>query len=163
MSDLKENRYWTIRKCKQCEKEFNVRKCYTKRGGGMFCSKSCSMTYRNITNNPTNNPETRLKISKNHADVSGKNNPMYGVRGKGAPSYIDGRNSYNGEVSRKIALANMTHICKVCGEGDISKIDVHHIDKDRRNNDIDNLMLVCSKCHQNILHPRARNDLGQFI
>lgn len=28
--------------------------------------------------------ETRMKISKNHIDVSGQNNPMYGKKGNGS-------------------------------------------------------------------------------
>ncbi len=35
----------------------------------------------------THTPETKKKMSRNHADVSGENNPMYGVRGKDAPAY----------------------------------------------------------------------------
>ena len=40
--------------CKQCGKEFYQYACYVKRGQGKFCSISCGVTYRNLTNNPAN-------------------------------------------------------------------------------------------------------------
>jgi len=79
---------WSQVTCIECGRNFYVRKCYQKRGQGKFCSVSCSTKYRNKHNNPAWLPEVREKISKNHADVSGKNNPMYGRKGTLAPSYI---------------------------------------------------------------------------
>ena len=34
--------------------------------------------------------------------------------------------------------------CEICGSG---AVDVHHIDKNRKNNDITNLMGLCRECH----------------
>jgi len=157
---------WDIRICKMCGKEFQVRTCYTKRGQGKFCSISCGTRFRNIHDNPTKDPLVRKKISANHANVSGKNNPMYGRTGDSAPSWIDGRNSYSGDLWRRIAFANMKHReCEICGVAlsESRELHIHHIDKNRSNNNIDNLMIVCVKCHNNILHPKKRNKLGQFI
>lgn len=152
------------RVCLQCKKEFAVRKCYTKRGRGKFCSKSCSTIYRNTHNNPAKKPGVRKKISENHADVSGKNNPMYGKRGHLAPSYIDGRNSIKGDIWRKIALTNKDPICEICGTAAEGRsLHIHHKDKNRNNNNLDNLQVVCVLCHNNILHPRERDSFGRFI
>jgi len=150
--------------CKECGNTFLVYLSRFKRGNVKFCSMSCSTTYRNKTNNPAKRPEVRLKISLNHADISGKNNPMYGRRGKDAPSYIDGRSSIIGDVWRKIALVNKLPICEICGCGPVGRnLHVHHKDRDRKNNDLDNLQILCVNCHNNIAHPRKRNFLGQFI
>lgn len=46
--------------------------------------------------------ETRKKMSENHADVSGKNNPNYGVRGKDSPNF--GRH-HTEEAKAKMATA----------------------------------------------------------
>lgn len=139
--------------------------CYVKKGKGKFCSLSCATTYRNLHDNPAKRSEVREKISKNHADVSGKNNPMYGRRGKLAPSYIDGRSYFTGDKWRKIALANKKEYkCEICGcEISGRDLHVHHKDKNRNNNKLDNLMLVCVDCHNKILHPRNRDSLGRFI
>ncbi|WP_213997081.1 HNH endonuclease signature motif containing protein [Tepidanaerobacter syntrophicus] len=155
--------FWEEKVCLECGKQFLVRKCYVKRGQGKFCSISCATTYRNRHNNPSKRPEVKVKISKNHADVSGPNNPMYGKTGEDAPGWIDGRNAINGDIWRKIALINKPPICEICGaEIKGRRLNVHHKDKDRSNNNIANLQIVCVECHNNILHPRKRNALGRF-
>lgn len=49
---------------------------------------------------------------------------------------------------RDKCLAAKEEVCKICGTD--SGIVVHHIDGDRDNNDIDNLMPVCWGCHTRI-------------
>ena len=148
--------------CKYCGKEFEQYESIVKKGGGKFCSISCGTTFRNLTNNPSKNPEVRMKISKNHADISGVKNPMYGRKGALAPSYIDGRSKFKGETYKKILIASgKEHKCIVCGSED--KLQVHHIDCNHKNNEIDNLTWLCSNCHQNIIHKRKRNEKGQFV
>lgn len=164
---MRNNEKWEEKECLQCGKHFLVRKCYTKRGQGKFCSTSCGTTYRNIIDNPSKSESTRIKISANHADVSGVNNPMYGRKGSNAPSYIDGRNSIlgykGGDIWRKIALINKPHICEICGEKASGKrLHIHHKDKNHSNNSLDNLMVVCVNCHNNVIHKRLRDDLGRF-
>lgn len=149
--------------CMQCGKAFYTFNCEIKKGRGKFCSRSCATTYRNIHNNPTKDIEVRHKISKNHADVSGTNNPMYNRRGETAPSYIDGRNSFSGDVYRRIMLANVKPICNLCGEADMSKLQVHHIDKNHSNNELSNLVWLCARCHNNIVHKRNRDKYGRFL
>ena len=49
---------------------------------------------------------------------------------------------------RKIAFAALPHICADCGWEQIPNIlEVHHIDRDHGNADIDNLVLLCPTCH----------------
>lgn len=149
-----------LRECIHCGKEFTVFPYQVRKGHGKFCSTSCGTTYRNIHNNPTLLKEVREKISRNHADVSGENNPMHGRRGQQAPSYIDGRNSYQGETYKKIALANYSQKCAVCK--DTEQLEAHHRDGNHRNNELDNLMLLCHNCHRNLAHTYVRNEKGQF-
>jgi len=42
--------------------------------------------------------------------------------------------------------------CEDCGS--VEHLLVHHMDENRRNNDVSNLRTVCAKCHTNIYHPR---------
>jgi len=165
MTIAKRSDRWTTRKCKQCGKEFEIRKCYVRRGQGKFCSTSCVTTYRNLRSNPSKKPEVRRKISKNHADVSGKNNPMHGMRGSLAPGYIDGRNKIRGDPWRKIALTHKERVCELCGGVPRNKrnLHVHHKDGNRKNNDLENLQVVCVWCHNNILHKRQRDEFGRFV
>lgn len=130
------------RVCLQCGKEFYTHECYIKRGGGKFCCVGCGTRYRNLHDNPSWKPENRAKISTNHADVSGKNNP----------AYKDGIGLY-----RKLMLAKGKPKCLYCGSTE--NIDVHHIDGNRRNNDIGNLVFLCKKCHIGKAHKNKKLNL----
>lgn len=49
--------------------------------------------------------------------------------------------------------------CEECGEQKIpSKLDVHHRDGSKSNHDIDNLLLLCKKCHLGIYH---KGEIGR--
>ena len=148
-------------KCLWCERTFLTHSCELRRGGGKFCSRSCSTTYRNTHNNPTKNVAVREKISQNHADVSGENNPMFMRRGEQAPAYIDGRDSFKGEKYRRMLLASgRKQECEVCKA--TSNLHVHHIDGDHNHNALENLTWVCAKCHNVIKHKHPRDKQGRF-
>ena len=69
------------------------------------------------------------------ADVSGKNNPMYGRTGDSAPSYVDGRSYYNAASYIGILLASgRKRECELCGSTE--RIHVHHKDGNHKNNDL---------------------------
>lgn len=147
--------------CQWCGKTFLTHPCEIRKGGGKFCSRSCATTYRNTNNNPAKKDEVRAKISENHADVSGENNPMFMRRGELAPAYKDGRNSFKGEIYRKILLASgRKQECEVCKTE--SDLCVHHIDGNHNNNVLDNLMWVCYRCHNIIKHKHPRDERGRF-
>lgn len=49
------------------------------------------------------------------------------------------------------AFNNYPHECKVCGWNEDERIlEVHHIDGNRENNNIDNLCILCPTCHRKI-------------
>ena len=120
--------------CLQCEKEFSTHQCQINRGGGKFCSISCGTTYRNIHNNPTLNPETRKKISENHADAYWLlDYCSNGFKGIDVKSYRIKAFRYYGEK------------CNRC-DSDVL-LEVHHKNRNRKDNDITNLEVLCKKCH----------------
>ncbi len=49
---------------------------------------------------------------------------------------------------RKIAFKTYEPICAHCGFGIPSVLEVAHIDGDRLNNDINNLVILCPNCHK---------------
>ena len=81
----------------------------------------------------------RELISKNHADVKGKNNSQW-LGGLSDNEYV-----YNWRKIRKLALEYYGEICYKCGSD--YHICVHHIDYDKSNNYIGNLIPLCLKCH----------------
>lgn len=52
---------------------------------------------------------------------------------------------------RKKAFSKYSHCCAVCGwNEDEDILEVHHIDENRQNNDIDNLIILCPVCHRKL-------------
>ena len=52
---------------------------------------------------------------------------------------------------RTLAFRSYPHECKVCGWNEDERIlEVHHIDGNRKNNNIDNLCILCPTCHRKI-------------
>jgi hypothetical protein len=64
------------------------------------------------------------------------------MNGSGEKRY----NSNWGKLSKKLRLI---YPCAVCGETDYKLKEVHHIDEDKKNSDITNLVVLCVKCHWN--------------
>ena len=95
------------------------------KSGKVFCNKSCSAAYNNRT----------LRSGEDH------------------PNWSDGYSSY-----RKKAMSKYGARCAVPGcELTVASfsiparmLDVHHIDGDRSNNDVSNLMVCCVWCHAKI-------------
>ena len=96
---------------------------------------------RNKTNNPSWDKETIKKRSrkvKEEGTYAGKKNPRY-INGD---YMIDGYKMY-----RIKALEYYGVKCQVCGDLREVVLDVHHKDKNRKNCNIDNLMVLCKNCH----------------
>jgi 5-methylcytosine-specific restriction endonuclease McrA len=73
----------------------------------------------------------------------GKNNPMY-------------KNGIG--IFQRLAYETYPKQCSICGS--VKNLCVHHKDKDRTNNLITNLQIVCKKCHNTVVHDnlqRANN------
>lgn len=86
------------------------------------------------------------------------------ARKKRIPTIEIGVGSGNSSVNKNRTLTKNNYRkmrkdkCELCGS-DIN-LCVHHIDGDRNNNDIKNLLTVCKKCHQQ--HHVIRDELGRF-
>ena len=62
-----------------------------------------------------------------------------------APRWKDSQNY------RLKAFENFKHQCAVCGwDEDERLLEVHHIDSNRSNNELDNLCILCVLCHRKI-------------
>jgi len=63
--------------------------------------------------------------------------------------------SYRGK-----ALVEHGRRCAECGKE--RGLDVHHIDGDRRNNDLENLMVLCQPCHRKV-HRGNHTELSEKV
>lgn len=49
------------------------------------------------------------------------------------------------------AMSNLPHRCMVCGWDEDERIlEVHHINENRQNNELENLVILCPTCHRKI-------------
>lgn len=62
--------------------------------------------------------------------------------GKNNGNFIDSPNNY-----RNKAFKHYLPICVRCGVDNILALEVHHKDRDRSNNDLSNLEIICANCH----------------
>lgn len=125
-----------IRNCTWCNKLFL--------GNRNTCSKKCLSELRSY-------------------NITGDKNPMYGSERYGElnPNWRNGAKfqiypkQFNKKLKHIIKLRD-NYQCVICGKSNedcINKngvcygLQVHHIDYNKKNNNIDNLITLCNKCH----------------
>jgi len=113
-----------------------------KRKGLKYCSVKCRNAYISYQWCLRNNKFLKPGCGSggNQEDV---NNHMYKT----------GIGSYN-----KKAFKNLPNLCNRCGS--LEMLLVHHIDENRRNNELLNLEILCKKCHQE--YHCKRDILGKY-
>ena len=143
-----------IKNCKICHKEFNIKPCHEKAGYGVYCSRACHYGDKkgNIVQCSTCGTDVyktigeikRSKSKKYFCDKScqTKWRNVFFSKEKHA-NWKDGSNSYRSVMRR----SGTPQICKLCGLDDSRVLAVHHIDKNRKNNKLDNLVWLCHNCH----------------
>jgi len=115
------NCYWQNKKGKKIE---HLKDIQFKKGHKLNLGKKRpDVTLRNLVNNPMKNTVSQEKSSDTHK--------------------VHGR-----WVGRSKAFRYKKEICEVCKSQ--SNLEVHHIDKNRENNELTNLLVLCKKCHQKI-------------
>lgn len=70
--------------------------------------------------------------------------------------------TYNGSKNSKLRqqLLETRKACTICGYSQFQDaLDIHHIDMDRRNNQNQNLVVLCCNCHS-VIHRRIRKRYG---
>jgi 5-methylcytosine-specific restriction endonuclease McrA len=136
-------------------------------------------------NNPSKRPEIRKIISKNMKNrvisESTRNkisdtvkklweNETYRDRhcGKNHPQWVGGLSEYPNEWNDKlksIIRQRDNHRCWLCRdmqEGQNYRLDVHHIDYNKKNCHPDNLVSLCKRCHRKTnVSKHARKEMTQ--
>lgn len=112
------------------------------RKGVKYCSKRCRVAhgaYRYcIKHNKFKNPGV------------GSGNNQYGVNNH---MYKTGIGTYS-----KKGFEFYGRICNRCNS--IENLLVHHIDENRKNNELHNLEVLCKRCHQE--HHTQKDELGRY-
>lgn len=148
-------------KCKLCEKYFYAKPNWIKKGWGKFCSRKC-YSESNKKGEIVNCFICEKKVYKSRKALKGSKSKKY-FCGKSCQTVwrnsivFVGSNHSNwkgGEFTYKnILLKNkMPRLCKLCNEKDIRLLLVHHLDNNRKNNDVKNLIWLCHNCHFLVHH-----------
>lgn len=135
--------------CKNCKKIINRKPSEIKKGGNLFCSKECFNKYKpSIITIKCGTCKKEIKRFPSEIKKSKTGNLYCSKRcsaiqanksrfGKGHASYR--RQAF--EAADKIE-------CEKCGwDKEIDVLQVHHIDRNRRNHSINNLQILCPNCH----------------
>lgn len=109
--------------------------------------------------------ETRQKQS---ISKIGKNNPMYGKIGELSPTWNNGVSfeKYGIEFNKKLKQRVLERDNYTCQDPNCieihNKLHIHHIDYDKKNNSLDNLIILCISCHMKTNPKNKRQYYTEF-
>ena len=145
--------------CAKCGKEFEVElKKYNaskKENSSFYCSKEC---YSHIGSQLCKCANCGKEVWRANSQIArSKTGNIYCSRScataKNNTLFKSGENNpnYKGTNYRKKAFDNYEHKCHICGwNEDEDVLEVHHIDEDRDNNELENLLILCPICHKKL-------------
>ncbi len=156
--------------CKICSKEFYAKQNWINRGNGLYCSRKCQHESQKkgkiikcfICKKETYKSFGRLKHSKSGKYFCNKScqtiwrNSIVHIE-KNHPNWKNGESSYRDIILRK----DVQRFCRRCKIADMRVLIVHHLDKNRKNNDPHNLIWLCCNCHFLIHH--NKNEMREFM
>lgn len=151
--------------CKICRRAFSVKPFFIKKGYGKYCSRKChhtSMEQREIVSCGICGIKIDKKYSCLKKSKSGKffcskscqtvwRNKMFS--GEAHVLWKGGESTYRDKIWR----GRGEKMCKRCGLNDKRVLAVHHIDRNRKNSSMDNLVLLCHNCHV-LIHKNKTED-----
>lgn len=140
-----------------CVKEVKRINYAKKHNKNLFCSRQCASEYKvSSILSYCNNCNKEIKVLKSRKDKS-KSNLFYCCKscaisknnqlrqGENHPNYQNGRAIY-----RKIALDYYGTKCEICKYSIEECLEIHHIDRDRNNNSLENLVVLCPTHHTEV-------------
>ena len=146
--------------CLLCNTLFYVKPSHQKLGFGKYCSKECRSNAQlkgEVVSCYTCQKKIYRSLGRMRHSKSGNffcsktcqtrwRNSFFSEEKH--PNWLGGTSSY-----REILLrTHRIQRCLCCDNNDSRVLIVHHIDHDRKNNDISNLIWVCLNCHFLIHH-----------
>lgn len=140
--------------CKRCGNEFSTKPSQRKLGYGFYCSRACFDANRRTGKNVScaqcsggfYAPRKQLRLSKSRNYFCQKKcyleyKAVHLIH-EGHPMWKHGENAYLFLMRRK-----QKQKCVRCGTKICKILVVHHVDKNRRNNVLSNLVWLCRNCH----------------
>jgi len=142
-------------KCDNCEKEFWKPKRFYVKNGTNCCSRECVTQFRRkghfvelecaYCGKEFERAKSNLKGSKSGLHFCSRKCKDKAQRIESGFKEIWPNHFGNGNGYREKALKEYGKGCEICGWN--HTYDVHHIDGNRENNNINNLIILCPNCH----------------
>lgn len=146
--------------CRKCGKEFYAKPFWIKKGWGKYCSSEChhasmrngkemacavcgEMAYK--TQKSIERSKSGLFFCSKSCQTKWRNQLFTGDK---HTNYTTGLYSYRSVLNRN----KIPKICVLCQNADTRVLAVHHIDKNRKNNTVENLAWLCNNCHFLVHH-----------
>ena len=157
-SDVNKKRKCVKVKCSRCGKHvWRDKRSILKLKTDFYCTDDCRYGENRVEvecsycNSKFMKSKSRVDNSKSglyfccreHKDLAQR--IEFGLTGIWANHYGNAHATY-----RNKALRNYGSKCSHCGYDELDICVVHHIDRDRSNNELDNLLVVCPNCHEGI-------------
>lgn len=153
-------------KCKVCKKLFAAKPSWVKNGWGKYCSAEChhkglktgKVVKCDICEKETYKTLKSLRVSKSQKWFCSKScqtrwrNSVF--VGEKHGNYVDGKSAYRSVLGRH----KVPKLCRLCGTKDARVLAVHHIDRDRTNNNVKNLAWLCHNCHHLVHHDKLERQ-----
>lgn len=142
--------------CLRCEKEMYAKPRHLKRGWGKFCSQLCQFAAQRTGSNyicRTCGKEVYRTPKESEHSRSGnffcnkichavwKNG--HSLAGENHVGWKHGEHAYRNIMKR----AKIDPICRDCKISNFRVLLVHHKDRNRKNNKLENLVWLCHNCH----------------
>lgn len=148
-------------RCLICSTEFYVKPSHRLKGWGKYCSAACR-TQSQFKGKNVNCFICNKQIYRSPKDLRSSNSGKY-FCSKTCQTIWRNTILYSGEnhinwkygesAYRRILKSTGTEqMCMLCKTNDIRILIVHHKDKNRRNNNIMNLIWLCHNCHYLVHH-----------
>lgn len=156
-----------ITQCHICKKGFYAKTNWIKRGFGKYCSRKCQHESQKkgretscfICGKAVYKSLRELRHSKSGKYFCNKscqtiwrNSILHTT--KNHPNWKDGESSYRDIMNR----GDTPQVCKRCTVTDKRILIVHHIDRDRKNNNLYNLIWLCWNCHYLVHHYKSEEE-----
>lgn len=141
-------------KCDQCNKKFWRQKRFVEKEN--FCCRICSGLHRQARvkvkctwcGKDVVRTRSKLKVSRSGLSFCNRKCKEAAQSLKGGCKEIQPTHYGRGDgkhLYRKLGIEAYGNTCEICGWE--HSVQVHHIDNNRNNNDLNNLCVLCPNCH----------------
>lgn len=147
--------------CEKCQISFYVMPSRLKHGNPRFCSTKCYDKAGN--NNP--NWKKPWRESQRKAFYENPNRPKFktGLDNPNHTRFVDNLNFWGSTIAwYRTNLVKRIGKCEICAFDDKRILQVHHKDKNRKNNTRENVILVCPNCHA-LEHWKGKSGMYKWI